>query len=442
MSTHTSPTRSSRSFLALLAVALFALALNACGAQPSGTAPTTSAPTNPASAASSTAETRATEPVAAASTTPAAEPTTVPEPAGLLPAALISNQRGQLYRLAIDGVTTTQLTDETPPEPNGVAITDFDVSPADGSLVYVVQQITPDNRTTQALIRADADGAGRTVLLDDLFVTMPRFSPDGARIAFGVYPDLINPNPRLAGGVYVIPAAGGEPELVQANDPFDPAAMDATARAYSPSGWSPDGSRLLLQAFLPSSELCETALKELGSDGVIRVAAPEGVVTSCRSASWAADGQTVFIPLYEPGMFGAFAGLARVDAATGTLSVRVGNQVGDSFVAISSGLLEQADGSLLGFVATSATPFASEPEQPQPSFRLHAIGRDGQLTPLRGDSQVLWGPALWAADGSGAVIPSDRGGTPRQVLAWVPADGQPVVELVAGELFGSPRWGR
>lgn len=437
MSTHTAPVGPTRSLGALLAVALFALALNACGVQPVGSAPTTTvAPTSP------TTRALPTEPAAAATITPASEPTAVPEPAGLLPAPLISNQRGQLYRLAVDGVTTTQLTDETPPEPNGVAITDFDVSPADGSLVYVVQQITPDNRTTQALIRADADGSNRTVLLDDVFVTAPRFSPDGARIAFGVYPDLIDANPRLAGGVYSIPAAGGEPELVQANDPFDPAAMDATARAYSPSSWSPDGSRLLLQAFLPGSELCETALKALGSDGVIRIAAPEGTVTSCRSASWAADGQTVYIPLYGPGMFGAFAGLARVDAARGTLSVPVGDQVGDSFVAISSGLLEQADGSLLGFVATSPTPFPSEPDSPQPSFALHAIGLGGQLTPLRGDSQALWGPALWAADGSGAVIPSDREGTPRQVLAWVPADGQPAVELVAGELFGSPRWGR
>lgn len=120
----------------------------------------------------------------------------------------------------------------------------------------------------------------------------------------------------------------------------------------------------------------------------------------------------------------------------------VGKQVNDSFVAISSGLLEQSDGGLLGFVASSATPFPSEPDSPQPRFTLSRIGPDGQLTPLRGDSQVLWGPALWAADGSGAVIPSDRDAEPRQVLAWVPADGQPVVELVTGELFGSPRWGR
>ena len=75
-------------------------------------------------------------------------------------------------------------------------------------------------------------------------------------------------------------------------------------------------------------------------------------------------------------------------------------------------------------------------------FTGSRLDLSGPLSPLRGDSQVLWGPALWAADGSGAVIPSDRGGTPRQGLAWVPADGQPVVELVAGELFGSPRWGR
>jgi hypothetical protein len=323
-----------------------------------------------------------------------------------------------------------------------VAITDFDVSPADGSLVYVVQQITTENQTTQALIRANADGTNRIVLLDDLFVTTPRFSPDGAQIAFGVYPDLINPNPALAGGVYTIPASGGEPQLVQANDTFDPASADGSERAYAPSGWSPDGSRLLLQAFLPASEFCEAVIKELGSDGVVRPVAPEGTVTSCRSATWSVDGSTAYIPLYEPGMFGAFAGLAQVDAASGALTTPIGNELNGSYVVLNSGLLPRPDGSLLGFVATSPTPFPSEPEQPQPQFALHGIRLDGQLTPLRSDSQVLWGPALWAGDASGAVILSGEGATPEQTLVWVPADDQPAIELVAGELMGSPRWGR
>jgi hypothetical protein len=191
---------------------------------------------------------------------------------------------------------------------------------------------------------------------------------------------------------------------VQPNDPFDPASADGSERAYAPSGWSPDGRRLLLQAFLPASEFCEAVLKELGSDGVIRPAAPEGVVTSCRSATWAADSQTTYIPLYEPGMFGAFAGLAQVDAETGVLTTPIGSQLAGGYIVVNSGLLPRPDGSLLGFVATFPTPFLSEPEQPQPQFTLYAIGLEWQLTPLRSDSRVLWGPALWVADASGAVI--------------------------------------
>jgi hypothetical protein len=419
------------------------LLLSGCGTTPVVTLPIEETPPGVAPDSSPTLDARPTEaPTAEPTSAPTAEPTAEPQPSGLLPAPLIYNERGQLYRLGVDGASTIKLTDEQPPEPNGVAVTEFDVSPVDGSLVYVVQQISPENQTHQLLIRTGADGKDRRVLLEGVFVTTPRFSPDGAQIAFGVYPDLLNPNPRLAGGVYVMPSTGGTPQLVQVNDPFDPASSDGSARAYSPSSWSPDGKRLLLQAFLPASELCETVLKELGRDGVIKPTAPEGTQTSCRSAAWSDDGQTAYIPLGEPGPFGAFAGLAEVDAMSGALSVVIGKQVDGRYIALNNGLSLQPDGSMLGFVATSPTPFPSEPQQQQPHFTLHAIAPDGQLTPLRGDSQVIWGPALWAADASGSVIPTDGDTTPRQALVWVPADERPAVELVAGELMGSPRWGR
>lgn len=441
MFTQTAPGSFLRNPVTLLVVALFALALNACGAQRAATPPTAGVPTSVAPASSPTSLPTDT-PVAKPTAAPAAEPTAKLQPSGLLPAPLVYNQRGQLYRLAADGVTTTQLTDEEAPSPQGVAITDFDVSPADGSLVYVVQQLSAEGQSIQVLIRANADGTGRTVLVDGAYVNTPRFSTDGAQIAFGVNPDLLNLSPVLAGGVYTIPSAGGEPQLVQASDVFDPASADGSERAYAPISWSPDGSRLLLQAFLPASEFCEVAIKELGSSEIIKPSVPEGLVSSCRGGAWSADGSTLVIALYEPGMFGAFAGLAQVDVVSGALSTPIGKQIGDSFVVINSGLLPQPDGGLLGFVATSPTPFLSEPEQPQPSFRLHAIGLDGRLTPLRDDSQLLWSAALWSVDASGAVIVSGEGTAPGQTLVWVPTNDQPAVELATGELMGQPRWGR
>ena len=140
-------------------------------------------------------------------------------------------------------------------------------------------------------------------------------------------------------------------------------------------------------------------------------------------------------------MFGVFAGLARVDAETGSLAQLIGNRVDDQYIMI-NGLKSTQNGAFHAFVATSDTPFVSEPDRPQPRYTLHQIGSDGRLTALRSDSQILVGSPLWAPDASGAVTPSAVEATPQQMLVWVPADARPTVELLKGEFFGEARWGR
>ena len=100
------------------------------------------------------------------------------------------------------------------------SFTEFDVSPADGSIIYLVQQAGIADEPTQSLIRINADGTSSTVLLEGSNATAPRFSPDGTQIAFGVglVMDAGAPAQSLRGGVYVIPASGGTPGLVQASD--------------------------------------------------------------------------------------------------------------------------------------------------------------------------------------------------------------------------------
>jgi len=240
---------------------------------------------------------------------------------------------------------------------------------------------------------------------------VPRFSPDGAQIAFGVVSDGGGTSQDLGGGVYMIPTAGGTPQLVQASDTFDAANPTATARAYAPSDWSPDGSKLLLRAFLPYSEFCETVIKDLPSDALIKLTPPTGTVSGCGTGTWSADSRTVYVPLYEPGMFGVFAGLAEVDATTGTMTQLVGNRVDNTYIMI-NGLLRIQNNSFLGFVATSNQPFPSEPDRPEPRYMLHQIDPNGSIKPLRSDSQAMHGRPLWAPDGSGAIIPSGSGTTP------------------------------
>jgi len=168
---------------------------------------------------------------------------------------------------------------------------------------------------------------------------------------------------------------------------------------------------------------------------------PEGTVTGCGAGAWSEDSRTVYLPLYERGMFGVFAGLARVDADNGTLTRLIGNPMDDTYIMV-NGLLPSQNGAFLGFVATSGTAFPSEPDRPQPHYTLHQIDSDGRLTALRSDSQILVGSPLWAPDASGALIPTASEGRPQQTLVWVPADDRPTVELLSGEFSGEARWSR
>lgn len=418
--------------ITLFTVGILSLALAACGPAPGTTseAPTTLVPATPAPTVGGTSE---------IVRLPIAEP----RPDQLLPAPLVFQRDGQLYRLDADGVTLSQLTNEAAPEGGPMAVAEFDVSPSDGSLAYVLLRQSPEDLSGRALVLTDAGGAKRSVLFDGISATAPRFSPDGTQIAFGVSPDPANPAPALLAGVYLMPASGGKPQLVQQNATFDGAMPDATARAYTPFAWSPDESKLLIQASLPASEFCELVIKDLDSGALVVPAVPESTVTSCRGGVWSADSQSVVVPLYEPGMFGAFAGLARVGAGDGTITMIVEAEVDGLALSVESGLFPRPDGSFLGFVATSPTPFRSEPGQPQLSYGLHVIGADGRLALLRDDRQVLWSRALWANDGSGAVVVSGEAGSPHMALIWVPADGAAPVELARGQLLTSlARWGR
>ena len=108
-----------------------------------------------------------------------------PAPVGLLPHPLyyINNDNAgiaQVFRLATDGKTVTQLTSEAS------AVRYYDVSLLDGSLVYVANN---------QLLLINADGSNRRMLVDggtfDLnnefstSIKSPIFSPNGQTIAYG-----------------------------------------------------------------------------------------------------------------------------------------------------------------------------------------------------------------------------------------------------------------
>jgi len=144
-------------------------------------------------------------------------------PAELLPHTLYYLNYGQVFRMERDGKTVTQLTFEDSD------VTDYDVSPEDGTLAFV---------TGNQLLLMDYDGSNRRMLVDGgprdknnpRFFTDPLsnpvFSPDGQTIANG----------HMHQGLNLFDVTTGVSKLVIEDHMF----------GLSPVSYSPDGTKLLL----------------------------------------------------------------------------------------------------------------------------------------------------------------------------------------------------
>jgi hypothetical protein len=381
----------------LAACGTLELALETPGAPPVEATATTPAPVqgsqDPGSSDLGTAPSPTTPPTAA--------PTAA---AGLLPAPIyfISTAGEQLWRLAPDGRTLTQITTERAP------VTEFDVSPVDGALVYV---------TENQLVRADAEGDQRTVLLagpaltgaEDDFIARqihnPRWSPDGAQIAFGL------------NGVNLIPAAGGEPRLIQPSDPIP--ATRALARFYRPYAWSPDGARLLVTVNFWQEGLIY-AIKHL-ADGTL-----VDIDSACCEPAWSRDGQSLLMFGSSPEGYNP-PGLWRVDAATGeAVTLIEGRRDGDPVVNLVANPYEAPDGRLY-FLLASQSPNADGVYEWPARFQLASLpaGAATGAAPVvvRPDAHTAF-EADWSGDGRGLVIREIDGASQplAGALLWLPAD--------------------
>lgn len=133
-------------------------------------------------------------------------------------------QPKQIWRLASNGVTLTEITHED------YDVAEFDVSHVTGRLAYVTDQL---HRNQLILIRPD--GSGRQVIVDDgpddgwglNWVDSLRWSPNGQILAY--HHD----------GIVFYQVQAGQVVKVFADHP------DKYQR-FSPELWSPDGKRLLV----------------------------------------------------------------------------------------------------------------------------------------------------------------------------------------------------
>ncbi|QYK51740.1 MAG: hypothetical protein KF701_04405 [Anaerolineales bacterium] len=341
-----------------------------------------------------------TPPTPLPSATPA--PTEVPR---VLPHALyfLSQREGSaaIWRLAADGVSLQQLTDESEP------VDEYDVA-ADGTLVYRIQnriyRYDPSGTPQTLVDNASADATDASFAYTDA-VRAPRLAPNGATLAYA------------QGGVWLFDLASGNSLLILENmiDYEDDAITPQ--RLYAPVAWSPSGLQLLISIATPDGS--GLGVWDVRSEEFVRL---QGGAVLCCQAAWAADSQSLLLAsaalgLVEPGLW-------RFDAATGEATTLIETQAEDAYHFV-GWPLQLPNGDLQYFYASAGE--IHDADLPLYMVRSAADGAGGR-SQMRDDTFSIR-EALWAPDGSLALVAqSATSGAGPIVLAY--ADGRPLQVLV------------
>ena len=322
--------------------------------------------------------------------TPVTSDVETPVPAGLLPHAMyfINNDGtgiAQVFRLETDGETVTQLTFEPS------AVGSYDVSMADGSIVYVANN---------QLLLINADGSGRRMLVDggpvdpnDPFTTSlssPVFSPNGATIAYSHK------------GLVLYAVSSGVSNTVLDQLETDPATGAAVVREmYIPQKYSPDGTKILLTAAIPNSDGISSGIYFTAADTLVRLSGGDGARLCCSEQAWTSDSSALYVGYPSVGMLGS--GLWRVDATSGNLTTLLPTEAGGGNFNLASEPYLAPDGQLYFFFATAAGADGFVNRGPLQLVRSAPDGVTGR-TVLRPEIFEALNEALWAPDASFVIV--------------------------------------
>jgi WD40 repeat protein len=303
-------------------------------------------------------------------------PTILPHPVYFLS---YRSGSAQVWRLEADGVTLSQVTDETD------GVDSFDASRVDGRVAFV---------TNNQLYIANSGGGVRTLLVDnsaanteavDFYyrqrISSPRFSPDGRFLAYA-FDGLWILDLTTNESVHLINNEIGE------GDEGNP----ILEKFFGPQLWAPDSAKVLLE--IGYQEAGTLAILNPNADPLVTEFESSGIV--CCQAAWASDSGSILVASPYIGLVDS--GLWRYDAQTGEESTLIGS--GSELYEFAGWPLELANGDLQYF-------YTSSPNIPDGDVALYMVrsaadGVNGRVQ-LRADAFVIR-EALWAEDGSLALI--------------------------------------
>jgi Tol biopolymer transport system component len=368
-----------------------------------------------------------TQPVASYPTAAQTLPVDTSEPsASLLPHTLYflgkdSQSLNQIFRMERDGKTQTQLTFEP------VHVTDYDVSPVDGSIAYVA---------SNQLLLANADGSNRQVLIDggsssDLHGGYhPVFSPDGQTLAYAQE------------GLNLYQLSTRTSNLI-IKDQFGDTTADGfrfPVETYAPEKYSPDGTKLLVALghweVLPSH-----GVYDLSTNTFVKQEEVQDYIYCCSfhgGPVWAPDSSSfygvasVHDTSYQSGE------LWKVDATNGTVTRML--KLENGMMNLPKELYLAPDGQLYFFFGTYSSDSGLFDA---PTLELVRSSPDGvtNRTVLRSENFQSMKEALWAPDASFVITTSGQNGEQTGgVLELYPTDRQKSVVPLAP--FGQDlKWG-
>ncbi|MBV6391650.1 MAG: hypothetical protein KPEEDBHJ_00862 [Anaerolineales bacterium] len=323
---------------------------------------------------------------------PDAAPQTPPAPVDSAPSLLprsmyfLANdaaQFPQVFRLERDGRTITQLTFEP------AKVTEYDVSPADGSVVFV---------SNNQLILISADGSNRRAIFDggavdenNPFLTRvnsPVFSPNGETIAFGHK------------GLNFYSVASGQSNRVL-EDSLDDAGggLVIPRELYWPEMYSADGGKLIIT--LGYYEGASSAIYYPNGGGLVRLANEQRGIICCGDYSLSADGSALYAASPTFGMFSA--GMWRVDTNNGNVTALLLGDFDTNPAEVADNPFIAPDGQLYYFHASIPNPGDMINRPALQLVRSAADGTTGR-TVLRPETFALMNEALWAPDASFVIV--------------------------------------